>query len=314
MVDNLHARRIKHNVGPIDFSGRRAQIPRSGYGLQPRVAATATLGIKFLFHLNPDYSYECSEQPSSRIIGIAALRDVLTAFKAKDLPSPPQLEAAVTRDLKRLQGMQNEDGGFAFWRRGDESWPYVSIHVAHALARARQKKFEVPNEMFDHSRKYLREIESHIPSIYSIDTRRAIIAYALYVRMQMDDRDAAGARKLIAEAGLDHLSMESVGWLLSVLSNDKDSVNEVAAIRHLLNNRARPHRVVSWCLRQRLKKCITRKLSAEGRPIACALSSSFWSAPTAAALWIFAGDPKRRRAALAAALQIPDCAPLCCLW
>ncbi|HEY3027025.1 MAG TPA: Ig-like domain-containing protein [Pyrinomonadaceae bacterium] len=183
------------------------------------------------------YSYECSEQLSSRIIGIAALRDVLTAFKAKDLPSPQEMEAAVTRDLKRLQGMQNEDGGFAFWRRGDESWPYVSIHVAHALARARQKKFEVPNEMFDHSRKYLREIESHIPSFYSIDTRRAIIAYALYVRMQMNDRDPAGARKLIAEAGLEKLSMESVGWLLSVLSNDKDSINEVAAIRHLLNNR-----------------------------------------------------------------------------
>ncbi len=183
------------------------------------------------------YSYECSEQLSSRIIGVAALRDVLTAFKAKDLPSPQEMEAAVTRDLKHLQGMQNEDGGFAFWRRGDESWPYVSIHVAHALARARQKKFEVPNEMFEHSRKYLREIESHIPSIYSVDTRRAIIAYALYVRMQMDDRDPAAARKLIAEAGLDHLSLESVGWLLNVLNNDKDSVNEVAAIRHLLNNR-----------------------------------------------------------------------------
>ncbi|MEP6706803.1 MAG: alpha-2-macroglobulin family protein, partial [Pyrinomonadaceae bacterium] len=183
------------------------------------------------------YSYECSEQLSSRIIGIAALRDVLTAFKAKELPSPQEMEAAVTRDLKRLQGMQNGDGGFAFWRRGDESWPYVSIHVAHALARARQKKFEVPNEMFERSQRYLREIESHISSNYSLDTRRAIIAYALYVRMQMGDRDAAGARKLIAEAGLEKLSLESVGWLLTVLTNDQESVNEVAAIRHRLNNR-----------------------------------------------------------------------------
>ena len=183
------------------------------------------------------YPYECSEQLSSRIITIAALRDVLTAFKAKDLPSAPEMEAAVTRDLKRLQGMQNEDGGFGFWTRGNESWPYLGIHVAHALARAKQKKFDVPSEMFEKSRKYLREIESHIPSYYSMDTRRAIIAYALYVRAQMGDRDAARARKLIAEAGLDKLSLESVGWLLSVLSGDKDSVNEVAAIRHLLNNR-----------------------------------------------------------------------------
>jgi hypothetical protein len=183
------------------------------------------------------YPYECSEQLSSRIITIAALRDVLTAFKAKDLPSPQEMDAAVTRDLKRLQGMQNEDGGFGFWQRGNESWPYLSIHVAHALARARQKKFEVPKEMFDNSQKYLREIESHIPSYYSIDARRAITAYALYVRAQMGERDTARARKLIAEAGLEKLPLESIGWLLAVLSNDANSASEVAAIRHLLNNR-----------------------------------------------------------------------------
>ncbi len=183
------------------------------------------------------YPYECSEQLASRIITIAALRDVLTAFKAKDLPSPKEMEAAVTRELKRLQGMQNSDGGFGFWQRGNESWPYLSIHVAHALARAKQKKFDVPQEMFDKSQKYLREIESHIASYYSMNTRRAIIAYALYVRAQMGDRDVARARKLIAEAGLEKLSLESTGWLLAVLSNDPGSTNEVAAIRHLLNNR-----------------------------------------------------------------------------
>lgn len=183
------------------------------------------------------YPYECSEQLASRIITVAALRDVLTAFKSKDLPSPQEMEAAVTRDLKRLQGMQNEDGGFGFWQRGNDSWPYLSIHVAHALARARQKKFDVPQEMFAKSQKYLREIESHIPSSYGVDARRAIIAYALYVRAKMGDRDPARARKLIAEAGLEKLSLESVGWLLSVLSIAKDSPAEVAAMRHLLNNR-----------------------------------------------------------------------------
>jgi len=45
------------------------------------------------------------------------------------------------------------------------------------------------------------------------------------------------ARNLIAEAGLEKLSLESIGWLLSVLSGDKDSLNEVMAIRRLLSNR-----------------------------------------------------------------------------
>jgi len=147
------------------------------------------------------------------------------------------MEAAVTRDLQRLEGMQNEDGGFGFWQRGNESWPYLSIHVAHALARAKQEKFDVPKATFDKAQQYLREIESHIPSHYSVEAKRAIVAYALYVRAQMGDRDATRARNLIAEAGLEALSLESIGWLLSVLSNDANSSNEVAAIRHLLNNR-----------------------------------------------------------------------------
>ncbi len=183
------------------------------------------------------YPYECSEQLASRIITIAALRDVLTAFKTKDLPTPQAMEAAVIRDLKRLQGMQNGDGGFGFWQSGNLSWPYLSIHVAHAFARAKQEKFDVPKATFNKSLQHLRQIESHIPSHYSVEARRAIVAYALYVRAQMGDRDVARARNLIAEAGLEKLSMESIGWLLSVLSNDAESTNEVAAIRRFLNNR-----------------------------------------------------------------------------
>jgi uncharacterized protein YfaS (alpha-2-macroglobulin family) len=184
------------------------------------------------------YPYECSEQLSSRVLAVAALRDVLAAFKAKGLPPPAEIEAAVARDIKRLQGLQNDNGGFAFWRRGDESWPYVSIHAAHALQRAKEKKFDVPAEMLEKSKRYLREIEKHIPHYYSLQARRALISYALYVRHRMGDKDTARARKLIAEAGLDKLSLESLGWLLAVLSGDAASATEVEAIRRFLNNRA----------------------------------------------------------------------------
>src|SRR5205814_1222892 len=68
--------------------------------------------------------------------------------------------------------------------------------------------------------------------------RRALVSYALYVRNRMGDKDTAKARRLIAEAGLDKLSLESVGWLLSVLSGDPASQTQVTAIRRLLDNRA----------------------------------------------------------------------------
>ena len=211
-------------------------IPQFG-GLQIETSSTQLQELTDAVIYLTSYPYECSEQLASRIITIAALRDVLTAFKTKDLPSPQAMEAAVERDLKRLHGMQNEDGGFGFWQRGNASWPYLGLHVAHALARARQKKFNVPSEMFEKSQQYLREIDSHIPSHYGVEARRALVAYALYVRTQMGDRDINRARTLIEEAGVEKLSMESLGWLLSVLSNEENSRNEVAAIRHLLNNR-----------------------------------------------------------------------------
>jgi uncharacterized protein YfaS (alpha-2-macroglobulin family) len=145
---------------------------------------------------------------------------------------------AVARDIKRLQAMQNDDGGFGFWRRNDESWPYVSIHVAHALHRAKAKGFDVPQAMLDRSKNYLRSIEQRIPNHYGVDARRALIAYSLYVRDLMGDKDSSKARRVIQEAGLNNLSLEAMGWLLSVLSGDAGSQAEVAAIRKYLSNRA----------------------------------------------------------------------------
>jgi uncharacterized protein YfaS (alpha-2-macroglobulin family) len=182
------------------------------------------------------YPYECAEQISSRVLAIAALRDVLGAFDAKGLPKADELVAAVDRDIKRLQGMQNPNGGFGFWRRDSETWPYLSIHVAHALQRAKEKGFNTPPEMLELSKGYLRGIEGHIPHWYSVESRRALVAYALYVRNRMGDRDAGKARSLIASAGgVDKLSLEALGWLMPVLSGD---ANSLAAIRGHLNNRA----------------------------------------------------------------------------
>jgi alpha-2-macroglobulin len=182
------------------------------------------------------YPFECAEQLSSRVLAVAALKDVLAAFEAKGLPTPDEMVSAVARDIKRLQSLQNDDGGFGFWRRGDESWPYISVHVAHALQRAKEKGFEVPADMTEHSRDYLRNVERHIPSYYGPAARRAVVAYALYVRSRMGDRDVAKARSLVAQAGTDGLSLEAAGWLLPVLSGDRSSV-ELDTLRRFINNR-----------------------------------------------------------------------------
>lgn len=157
--------------------------------------------------------------------------------------------------MKRLESLHNEDGGFGFWKRGEESWPILSIHVAHALARARQKQLPVPVTLYDRAQQYLRDIESRIPSRYGVDVKRALIAYALYVRMQMGDRDTVKARKLLAESQLENLSLETIGWLLTVLSGDEASRVQVEQLRRNLKTglrRLRQLRILSVLTRTKI--------------------------------------------------------------
>ncbi len=185
-----------------------------------------------------NYPFECSEQLASRVLSIASLRDVLSAFSAEGLPSEAELNAAVARDIVRLSAMQNDDGGFGIWRRGEESWPYHSVHATNALQRAKTKGYEVSPDTLARALTFIQEIERHIPADYSVEARRAIIAYALNVRWQMNDADPARARALMDEAGLDELSPEAIGWILPVLSDDPESQPQVLEIRRHLNNRA----------------------------------------------------------------------------
>ena len=185
------------------------------------------------------YPFECNEQISSRVLALAALRDVVSAFNAKEMPSKEVLAASMARDIEKLRARQHWSGGWDFWRRDREPWPYLSVHVAHALVRAKEKGYAVPANTIDAAKRYLRAIDGHIPRWYSGEARRAIVAYALYVRHRMADADPDRARKLVAEAGgVEKLSMEAVGWIWPTLSADAKSTAELAEVRRVVQNRA----------------------------------------------------------------------------
>lgn len=205
-------------------------------GLEITSSSTQLQELTDAFIYLQNYPFECSEQISSRMLSVAALRDILTAFKAKDMPTKEQIEAKMKADIARLQTLQHQDGGFSFWRNDDESIPYLSVHVAHALARAKVKGYSISNESIAKLLTYLKNIEAKLPETYSPESRWAISAYALYVRNLLGENDATKAKKLLNDVGLEKLSAESIGWILSVLKEDNNSANEVETIkRHLLN-------------------------------------------------------------------------------
>ncbi len=212
-------------------------FPQFG-GLEITTSSTQLQALTDAVLYLTNYPYECAEQLSSRVLAVAALRGVLTAFSAQGLPSAQEMPEAVARDLKKLEGMQNADGGFGFWRHGEKSWPYLSIHVAHALQRAQMKGFAVPEAMIEQSRGYLLNIESNMPSDYPLEVRRTLTAYSLFVLDLSGLRLPQRAMQLIEAAKLENLSLEAVGWLLPVVARNKDAgARYVAAMRKHLNNR-----------------------------------------------------------------------------
>jgi len=207
-------------------------------GLEISTSSTALQALTDAVIYLVSYRYECSEQLASRILAVAALRDVLEAFSAEGLPSPADMEAAVERDIERLQALQNDDGGFPYWSRGRESIPFNTIHVAHALQRAEDMDFLVPRDTKAGALDYLRYIEDHYPDWYDKETRWTLSAYALYVRHLMGDGDVDRAMGLLDEAGLENLSPGAVAWLWQVLDGAPDTGTQVEAIRRHIGNRA----------------------------------------------------------------------------
>jgi uncharacterized protein YfaS (alpha-2-macroglobulin family) len=227
--------------GEIDKGGIKQPVALPGEvqtsfgGLEIQTSSTQLQALTDAIVYLVNYPYECSEQIASRLMSLAALKDVLTAFKADGLPKPEAMIASVDRDLKRLRGMQAYDGGFAFWRRDQETWPFLTVHVTHALLRAKEKGFTVPEGMINQALSYLRNIRSYMTrEWYTESYKRTIESYALYVRALAGDVDAKRASQLlVAEGGADKANLELVGWLYPVSHAAKDEATLVSIRKHL---------------------------------------------------------------------------------
>jgi len=202
-------------------------------GLEINTSSTALQALTDAVLYLTDYSYAGTDALASRIIAIAALRDVLEAFDAEGLPSPAEIEATMRGDIAQLVALQNDDGGWPAWRRGEESRPFASVAAAQALVSAADAGYDVPRSAIDNGLGWLRTIEDHIPAYYDETIRNTLSAYALNVRQQAGDRDPVKAQRLYDRAG-DELELDALAWLWPVL----DDPAADAEIERTFQNRA----------------------------------------------------------------------------
>ena len=208
--------------------------------LQVSLSSTALSELTDCFLYLYVYPFECSEQKSSRILSIAALKDVLAAFNAPGLPDAKAIEKRMAEDLNFLVRLQNSDGGWEYWRRDERSIPFVSLHVAHAVVRAKISGYDVDGNCLNRAMGYLRDIKSKCQALnYGSEITRSCEAYALYVRNLNGDSDLARAKSLLAELkGEQSLNLEALGWIWPTLTEKAKGGAEVAELKRLVMNRA----------------------------------------------------------------------------
>jgi uncharacterized protein YfaS (alpha-2-macroglobulin family) len=146
-------------------------------------------------------------------------------------------ETVVRDGIEVLREFENEAlGGYSFFRERREIFPFLTVHVAHAHAVAKEKGFRVESDTWRRNIKYLRDIDQNIPRWYSASCRWAIRSYAVYVLEKMGIASTQTAASILDEAGIENLPIEALGWLLSVFGKAGHADHVRAISRRLFNS------------------------------------------------------------------------------
>jgi len=187
-------------------------------GLEVDTSSTALQALTDAVLYLSEYEYRSADAYASRILAIAALRDVLGAFRADGMPTAVEMNDTLRSDIAALSALQNYDGGFGSWRRDQQSSPFRSVQAMHALIVAKAGGFTVRPDVMELGRSYLRDLESHIPSNWGRSTKDMLVAYSLHVRHLDGDVDSSKARSLWNRSGSD-LGLDAIAWVWPVVSD-----------------------------------------------------------------------------------------------
>ncbi|MEZ5243712.1 MAG: alpha-2-macroglobulin family protein [Acidimicrobiales bacterium] len=193
-------------------------IPQFG-GLEVTTSSTAVQALTDAVLYLAEYDYTSADAYASRILAIAALRDVLEAFEAEGIPTPTEFDQIVADDIASLAALQNYDGGWSTWRRNFETSPYRSVHVMHALYEAKANGYAVPAGVLEQGRSFLQNVEGYIPQDWSAESRDTLIAYSLFVRRLDGDLDPNRADEIWRRHGLD-FGLDALAWLWPVIGDE----------------------------------------------------------------------------------------------
>jgi uncharacterized protein YfaS (alpha-2-macroglobulin family) len=161
-----------------------SSMPEGTGSLSVSLSASRLAALKETVGWLLDYPYGCLEQRTARLLPVIAFGEYLGAFGLESPVGDPA--KTIREELAFIAKNQLPDGSFAYWPGGSRGNFYVTLRVAHIMALARAKGYEIPSGMDMPA--VLRYISSSEDAQFIQKNDPFLKGYALWVRTMHGER------------------------------------------------------------------------------------------------------------------------------
>ncbi len=195
-------------------------------GLEISMSTSALTALKAPGQALVDYPYNCTEQLSSRLIGMAAMLRLgeLGALEV-DAGLPERIEGV----LGELERHQRGDGAFGLWSRDDWGVPpaltgFLTSYALLALEEARAAKVSVSSHAIRNAQSYLTDYLRDVRERARRNENLASATFAVYALARTGQIDASYLNTLYEQrAQLDLPSQVALGHSLALADRADES-------------------------------------------------------------------------------------------
>lgn len=218
------------------------------------------------------YPYGCVEQTTSKIFPLLYFNEISKKVEP-ELFQNNGSDYYINEGIKRLQTMQLYNGSFRYWSRGDLTYDWTSIYVAHFLVEARINQKLVPDQMYNNAIHFLKIITGYQSG--KVLKNKAYANYVLSLAQQPDINSIHYSHQNELEE-LDYMGRLYLAASLSLLGEKEDALNMI--LSKSINNqdfehkKYRFHSSVSY---KALKLDILRRLSPDNNQIPTLIKDIF---------------------------------------
>ena len=206
-----------------------------GYGgLEVQLSSTALTGLSDAIDYLVDYPFGCAEQTASRILPLAALKDVLASLKLASVANEQKRVQLLDQAVRHLFTLQREDGGFGLWANRDRSGLWLTAYSAFALDLAVRSGAALPEEATGKLAAAVRFLAARLsqPRTKDWDDGDEARSLAALVLARRGEVPAAELRRLVRQPDL---ALFAVAWTMQAAAIVKLADVEEEGHRRLNN-------------------------------------------------------------------------------